>query len=112
MEDGIMFQKWIVLLLIVALLTGCGHSKEQEDKSSEEVASDLIEETLQHGATELDLSEMGLSQLPPEIWQLTHLERLNLSRNELTELPPEIGELTNLQSLDLASNQLTSLPSE
>ncbi len=35
---------------------------------------------------------------------------LNLSNLNLTELPPEIGELTELRVLWLNNNQLTQLP--
>jgi len=34
--------------------------------------------------------------------------RLDLSDNGLTELPPEIGQLTQLTSLSLGDNQLTA----
>jgi Leucine-rich repeat (LRR) protein len=37
-----------------------------------------------------------LTELSPEIGQLTSLDTLRLEGNQLTELPPEIGELTNL----------------
>ena len=33
------------------------------------------------------------------------LTALNLSRKQLTELPPEIWELTNLTQLDLSANR-------
>ncbi|NJD78109.1 MAG: GTP-binding protein [Candidatus Methanoperedens sp.] len=82
-----------------------------------------------------NLSENGLSSLPPEIGQLTKLTVLNLGKNQLSSLPPEIGRLTkltglylydnqfmyfppeifkliNLIGLDLGRNQLSSLPSE
>ena len=60
----------------------------------------------------LDLGELGLSRLPPEIGQLTALTHLNLSRNRLSSLPPEIGRITALTDLDLDGNQLSSLPPE
>ena len=60
----------------------------------------------------LDLSRKGLSELPPEICQLTGLRRLRLDGNRLTFLLPEIGQLVNLQGLQLDGNQLTSLPPE
>jgi len=40
-----------------------------------------IQEAKDSGATELDLSEIGLVELPPEIGQLTKLQVLNLSYN-------------------------------
>jgi Leucine-rich repeat (LRR) protein len=65
--------------------------------------------------TELDLGVSGLTgEIPPEIGNLTNLERLYLLQNQLTgEIPPEIGNLTNLTRLYLGSNQFTgSIPSE
>jgi hypothetical protein len=46
--------------------------------------------------TFLDLSTLGLTQVPPEIGQLTALTQLALHNNQLTSLPPEIGQLTAL----------------
>jgi Leucine-rich repeat (LRR) protein len=60
----------------------------------------------------LDLSNKNLSQLPPEIGQLTCLQQLFLGSNELSQLPPEIGQLTCLQQLYLSNNQLSQLPPE
>jgi internalin A len=60
----------------------------------------------------LDLSDMQLSELPPEIGQLTTLPSLNLSFNQLQTLPGEIGQLTNLTSVNFWRNQLRTLPKE
>ena len=89
--------------------------------------------------TELHLFQNRLSgELPPELGDLTHLERLylwdnglageipsqignlselrelNIRGNQLNgEIPPEIGKLTNLSLLDLDSNRLSGeIPSE
>jgi internalin A len=69
----------------------------------------ITEQAAKEGWTELDLSKKGLTELPPEIGQLTNLAELNLSRNRLTTLPPEIGQLTSLTRLYLRSNRLTTL---
>jgi internalin A len=69
----------------------------------------IIEKAKASGATRLDLSDKGLTTLPPEIGQLTNLTILDLSHNQLTRLPPEIGQLTKLTLLDLDRNQLTAL---
>jgi internalin A len=58
----------------------------------------------------LDLSNLGLTELPIELFQLYHLQMLSLSGNRLTSLPPQIGQLSLLQELSLFENQLTSLP--
>ena len=61
--------------------------------------------------TELDLSRMGLTQIPDDIFDgFTNLEKLNLGYNQLIELPESIGNLTNLEELGLDKNQLTELP--
>ena len=69
-----------------------------------------IDQAAQEGWITLDLRSQRITELPPEIGQLTQLQSLYLSSNHLTVLPPEIGQLTQLQSLDLAHNQLTALP--
>ena len=41
----------------------------------------------------------------PQYFANKDLTALNLSRKQLTELPPEIWELTNLTQLDLSANR-------
>ena len=45
-----------------------------------------VEQVLESGATELDLGEMGLTELPKSLSQVTHLQSLELHSNELSEL--------------------------
>ncbi len=73
-------------------------------------AEQRIEAARQEGATELDLSLMGLAEVPEAIGSLAQLQELNLFNNQLTALPEAIGSLTQLQELDLSYNQLTALP--
>lgn len=63
-------------------------------------------------SAQLRLSNLGLTEVPPEIGNLTRLQELNLTRNRLSSLPSEIGNLTCLQKLNLARNQLSSIPPE
>ncbi len=83
-------------------------------KDAYQEALDRIEECRREGkqGTLLDLCELGLTQVPPEIGQLAALTQLHLQRNQLTSLPPEIGQLAALTQLYLQRNQLTSLPPE
>jgi internalin A len=71
-----------------------------------------IEQAIEQELTELDLNGNQLSELPPEIGQLTSLTGLYLRDNQLNELPPEIGQLTDLTILYLRGNQLSELPPE
>ncbi len=70
--------------------------------------------------TELDLSGLGLEELPPEIGKCTQLETLLLGKfdeekresvgNKLTEFPDAVLQLTNLKILNLSRNQITAIP--
>lgn len=71
-----------------------------------------IKEVKENNSTYLSLQNSKLTELPPEIGQLTNLKYLYLIGNKLTELPPEIGQLTNLRELYLDGNKLTELPPE
>jgi len=98
-------------------------------------AAKRIKETSIYNRPWLVLEKLGLTEIPGEVFELTHLEELividnlltsvpsevvelpNLSRliffyNEIIELPPEIGSITNLTHLDMSCNQLESLPLE
>jgi GTPase SAR1 family protein len=64
------------------------------------------------GVNALGLRQLGLSDLPPELWALTGLESLDLFCNRLENLPSEIRRLTKLKVLDLNGNRLSVLPLE
>ena len=105
--------RYISLLLFIGLaFWGC--EEEQEENPPTEVT--LWGEVYSiENTTYLDLQYNQLTgEIPPEIGNLTNLERLWLHGNQLTgEIPPEIGNLTNLIYLNLYDNQLTgSIPSE
>jgi internalin A len=69
-----------------------------------------IAEAQQKKAKRLDLSDLGLTTLPPSIWTFTHLRELHLGNNRLTHLPEEIANLSALQVLDVDRNRLSKLP--
>lgn len=60
----------------------------------------------------LDLSGNPITELPPEIGQMTNLQDLYLKETSLQTLPPEIGQLSNLRTLNLQDSRLTSVPPE
>lgn len=57
----------------------------------------------------LCLSYMELTSIPPEVFELSELNRLDLGFNELRELPADISRLQKLEQLWLNSNPLTSV---
>jgi internalin A len=77
--------------------------------------------------TQLDLSGLGLEELPPEIGKCTQLETLVLGKvekgewvdgkltpklitNHLSALPEELRSLVNLRSIDLSGNPFGKIP--
>jgi Leucine-rich repeat (LRR) protein len=78
-------------------------------KKKGELLTRWIEE-LGKNITILDLDNVGLTYLPPEIGQLSRLQALGLSNNQLTVIPPEMWHLSKLRCLLLDSNQLRAIP--
>jgi len=77
-----------------------------------EEALQLIEEAKETGATELNLIDQRLTELPSELFQLRNLTTLYLGNNKLTFLSPKISQLANLTKFSLGDNRLSSLPTE
>jgi Leucine-rich repeat (LRR) protein len=57
-----------------------------------------------------EITNDGISFLPPEIGMLSNLRVLSCSGNIIDSLPAEIGNLSNLKKLDCSSNRITMLP--
>lgn len=58
-------------------------------------------------ATELDLSNMGISgELPIDVSQLTMLERINIANNKLISLK-NLDKLPNLREIYAANNNIS-----
>ncbi|HZM80337.1 MAG TPA: leucine-rich repeat domain-containing protein [Candidatus Limnocylindrales bacterium] len=77
-----------------------------------DIAVSRITEARRTRAKTLDLSGLGLTEVPSELSSLTQLARLNLGHNQLTAFPAELSSLTQLTELNLGHNQLTALPAE
>lgn len=58
----------------------------------------------------LEVSANQLREIPAQIGQLKGLRVLNLISNQIAELPPQLFELTQLTELDLRNNQIKALP--
>lgn len=56
----------------------------------------------------LDLSDSGLTVIPPEVLTLKKLEVLDLCNNRIKDVAP-LKELKGLKALYLASNQITDV---
>ena len=60
--------------------------------------------------TRLDLSGLGISELPDEIGTLSSLEFLNLGKNPLSTLPSTFAGLTSLKILFFLGCEFTKVP--
>ena len=60
----------------------------------------------------LQLNYKRLKQIPPKVFAMHNLRKLNLGRNFIDSIPPEIGTLTNLEELDLRRNRIRIVPAE
>ncbi len=58
----------------------------------------------------LELRELNLTHLPPEIGLFTGLRIIRLESNKLRFLPVELGQCQQLKQLNLSHNQLTAVP--
>ena len=74
-------------------------------------AARLIAECRATHSAHLDLTGIGLHELPESLRALGWLEGLDLSRNALTQLPEWLGELTHLRHLNALNNPLKIVPS-
>lgn len=82
----------------------------KEEKKGYEEALVLIEKARKNKLTRLDLSGIGLVNLPIEIGELHNLVTLYISFNHLNTLPEEIAGLQNLVALYAYNNRITYLP--
>lgn len=69
-----------------------------------------IEECVRLNSNFLDLRDLGLYEIPLEIFQLSGLRALFISENQITELPESIGNLTSLKELYLSGNRIREIP--
>ncbi len=77
------------------------------DNESFSLSAELISEN----PPELDLTNIQIQVLPPEIGRLTNLKKLDLSYTGISELPLELFTLNKLVILDVTGNKITSLSS-
>lgn len=61
-------------------------------------------------ARNLWLYDQNLTQIDPQLWTLTGLERLSLRKNKLAAIPVDVARLSRLVWLDLGENQIAALP--
>jgi internalin A len=74
------------------------------------LADARIQKARENRATTLDLSNLGLTELPESVTQLSQLQVLYINDNDLTTLPESVAQLSQLDTLYLDGNKLTVFP--
>lgn len=60
-------------------------------------------------ATKVNLSGLGLTEIPKEVFKYKNLRKLFLHNNAITKIPTEIKQLKLLNTLDISDNRITTL---
>ena len=82
----------------------------QADQEDRLEASKRIVAACRDNSSKLNLSGLGLSNLPSEIGLLDKLQKINLQDNNLTELPDGILQLKQLRVLNIGGNNIVEIP--
>ena len=54
--------------------------------------------------TKLNLSNLGLTEIPENVFLYTNLTKLTLSGNQIRNIPKDILKLRKLKTIDLSKN--------
>ena len=76
---------------------------------SREIALKRIKSAQENKDTILDLSNLGLKEIPSEISELSQLTHLYLENNQIIEIN-DLEQLKQLKLLSLVGNQLSEIP--
>ena len=104
-------EQWIadenLLLICPRLLGDDWRGIEGNHAQRAQIARKMLAER-RDSFTHIDLSNLGLTQVPPEVFTLRNLINLNLSFNKLTSFDVAADAFPTLQLLDLKCNQLAT----
>ena len=104
-------EKWIAdenLLLICPRLLGEAWNGIEGDHAQRARIAREIMRKISNDITEINLSGLQLTQVPPEVFNFRNLLSLKLCDNKLTSFNPPDEAFPTLEILDLKNNQLTS----
>ena len=71
-----------------------------------------VETGIERSDNILDLSNMGLTSLPKQVFEISSIRELYLHNNQLETLPEQIKQLRELRVLNVSNNNLRSIPNE
>ena len=91
-----------------ALKSKIGRTRKEGLTTNPEIAK-RIETFKKEGATMLDLSGLGLTKLPTELWELKDLRWLNLKENSFKRFPAGLHHFPKLVHLNLSRNLIETV---
>jgi len=100
------FDKAILLSSFALLLAGAFLPTLDGELSLEKAIADKTH------IRQLFLSNQGLTEVPPEIWEMHELIKLDLGHNQIKSIPAAIRQLQKLEILQLQNNPLESIADE
>lgn len=74
--------------------------------------SAAIQKAKKEGAGVVNLANLGLSEVPTELFDIPNITSLNISNNDFERFPEEIFSLHSLKALDLSNNPVRELPGD
>lgn len=98
-------KKFLLFLIVCSMMGTAAAQRDKVYKSLKDVRNPDSVYVLQ-------LRFKRLKKIPPQVFEMRNLRRLDLGRNFIDSIPPEIGLLTNLQELDLRRNRIRIVPPE
>ncbi|WOL00027.1 plant intracellular Ras-group-related LRR protein 6 [Canna indica] len=84
--------------------SGSGTSKTMKDEQIAMAARSSL------SSKELNLSGLGLTTVPPAVWETEEVVKVDLSRNSIEVLPKELSNCSSLQALILSGNRIREWP--
>ncbi|MBT2788066.1 MULTISPECIES: COR domain-containing protein [unclassified Halomonas] len=81
-----------------------------DDNKLERLIDTRLQNCLSGGGIRLDLSKLGLREVPNSVLRVPDLEVLNLSTNYIEELPDFLFDLKNLKVVSLQNNRIKTIP--
>ncbi|EBA13643.1 leucine-rich repeat domain-containing protein [Roseobacter sp. CCS2] len=74
--------------------------------------SNIIQKAKKENLKEVDLSNMGLSEIPSELFEIPDLLSLDLSHNQFKRFPKETFALSSLRTFEMSHNPIKKLPED
>lgn len=77
----------LILLMLFTLPTTMLHAQDDDSDDGYAIALERIQDAQESGATELDLQALGLTELPPELFELSDCSPSEMDADASPSIP-------------------------